>query len=379
MKSGATGRPALGHARRARPAGRASWVVGVEVGASVLRASVFNRQWDLLGKMKLSTKRERGAAAVIDRLERCVRYAVDEADLRFSGIAAVGVALPEGDANILGPTPEAARLQLARRLGRPVVIGDFRCLASTAVGRLEREARSGGLAVVFPGAAPGACLLAGTREPWCLRLPTKAAPAVAPTPRRRRTLTARPGFERFRPRDFRKAIRRGDPVARRFLLESVDAAAGAVAPRVAQGEVGTLILAGGAVDENKEDAIAAARARLAKDLGAAIAGRVRVQISELGDQAALIGAAMTARSRVDAARPPSVAHRARLRVRPSSPRGAGRQPVRFRLLNPDRPSGRPRPTGALRNVRTELSAPIRTSRTRRKLLRRSRNGRPRPV
>ena len=68
--------------------------VGVDVGPLVIRAEVYSGTFDLLGKMKLSAKPERGLASTVERIERCVRYAADECDLSLETIDAIGVGLP---------------------------------------------------------------------------------------------------------------------------------------------------------------------------------------------------------------------------------------------------------------------------------------------
>ena len=70
------------------------FLVGVEVGPSIIRAGVFDLNHQLLGKTKITTRKERGPADVIERIVKCIRYAVDECDLSISQILKVGVAVP---------------------------------------------------------------------------------------------------------------------------------------------------------------------------------------------------------------------------------------------------------------------------------------------
>src|SRR6185436_643978 len=69
-------------------------VVGVDLGGTKILAGVFNAQLKCLARQKMTTKAERGPDAVIDRVERCVRDAVDEADLTLKQIRGLGLGSP---------------------------------------------------------------------------------------------------------------------------------------------------------------------------------------------------------------------------------------------------------------------------------------------
>ena len=55
--------------------------VGVDMGGTKVLAGVFDTQLRLIGTEKVSTKSERGVEAVLERINRVVRDAVDECDL----------------------------------------------------------------------------------------------------------------------------------------------------------------------------------------------------------------------------------------------------------------------------------------------------------
>lgn len=57
-------------------------LVGVDLGGTKILAGVFTPQVKLLQSTKISTKPGRGFDAVVERIARCVRDAVDEADMR---------------------------------------------------------------------------------------------------------------------------------------------------------------------------------------------------------------------------------------------------------------------------------------------------------
>src|SRR5688572_28253667 len=68
----------------------AEYVVGVDVGGTKIYAGVFTSGVECVGTARLSTKRDRGAEAVIERIARCVRDAVDECDLSLNQVRGVG-------------------------------------------------------------------------------------------------------------------------------------------------------------------------------------------------------------------------------------------------------------------------------------------------
>ena len=74
--------------------GKPNYVIGVDLGGTKIQAGVFDGRLSLAGRAKFSTKAQRGPAAVIDRIARCVKDAVDECDLDFKCVRAVGVGAP---------------------------------------------------------------------------------------------------------------------------------------------------------------------------------------------------------------------------------------------------------------------------------------------
>src|SRR5262252_9989886 len=74
--------------------GKTEYVVGVDLGGTKILAVIFNTSYDSIGTAKVSTKAQRGVEPVIGRIERCIRDAVDEADLTMKQIAGVGIGAP---------------------------------------------------------------------------------------------------------------------------------------------------------------------------------------------------------------------------------------------------------------------------------------------
>lgn len=70
------------------------YFVGVDFGATKIRAGVFDHALRCVGMAKVRTKGYRGTDAVIERIARCAQYAVDEADVDLKKVRGVGVGAP---------------------------------------------------------------------------------------------------------------------------------------------------------------------------------------------------------------------------------------------------------------------------------------------
>lgn len=107
-------------------------LIGVDFGGTKLLAGVFDPQLRLLGTEKISTKAERGVDAVLDRIARVVREAVDECDLtlkqvRGIGIGAAGAVDPAAGKVLFAPNlPKWENIplkkELEKRLDVPVFV-----------------------------------------------------------------------------------------------------------------------------------------------------------------------------------------------------------------------------------------------------------------
>ncbi|NUN62948.1 MAG: ROK family protein [Burkholderiaceae bacterium] len=74
--------------------GKATHLVGVDLGGTKILAGVFDPQFECLARIKISTKPERGPEGVIERVARCVRDVVDESDLTMKQIRGIGIGAP---------------------------------------------------------------------------------------------------------------------------------------------------------------------------------------------------------------------------------------------------------------------------------------------
>src|SRR5256714_4604222 len=115
----------------AETASKADYVVGVDIGGTKIYAGVFNSSLECVGTARVSTKAQRGAEAVIERIVRCVHDAVDECDLAFQQIKAIGVGAPGAVDTETGRVIFAPNLEwkdvplkklLEKQLGAPVLL-----------------------------------------------------------------------------------------------------------------------------------------------------------------------------------------------------------------------------------------------------------------
>lgn len=87
------------------------YVVGVDMGGTKILAAVINAKGEIIQQAKRATKPKKGPDGVIRRIERCIREAIDRAELKPSQIRAIGIGSP-------GPLdPETGVIIFAPNLG----------------------------------------------------------------------------------------------------------------------------------------------------------------------------------------------------------------------------------------------------------------------
>ncbi len=70
------------------------YVVGVDMGGTKILAAVINARGEIVQQAKTATKPKKGPDAVIERIARCIREAIDGAELNPSQIRAIGIGSP---------------------------------------------------------------------------------------------------------------------------------------------------------------------------------------------------------------------------------------------------------------------------------------------
>jgi glucokinase len=279
--------------------------IGVEVGPAIIRAGVFSESLRWIGKTKFSTKVERGALAVIERVAKCIHYAVDECDLSMNRIRAIGVGLPgrvdpetsrveSAPALMWGQVPLGRELE--ERLHLPTFAGNVHALGTLGIHVQEAKAAPRRFAALFLGAEIGGGVIVDDEICDLSALPIRAPLCEAPQLNVFRTL---PGaeFRHWRSRDFRKALRKGQPAVAEFIRE-IAARTGQIAAGLVE-RFGPEVVAigGGILDEMREEILRIAEASLRQALDAGQELDVTLLPSGLGDLAGVTGAAVWAARR----------------------------------------------------------------------------------
>jgi len=147
---------------------KAEYLVGVDLGGTKILAGVFTNSLKCIGRSKMSTKTERGAAAVVERVAHCVQDAVDECDLdikqvRGVGIGAPGSVDPENGkvmfAGNLGWKDVSLKKELEKQLQLPVFLQNDCNICTLGVHEVELEAKPRNMIGIFLGTGIGGGLI----------------------------------------------------------------------------------------------------------------------------------------------------------------------------------------------------------------------------
>src|SRR6266436_8969551 len=142
-----------------------NYVVGIDLGGTKILAGLFNGSLECIGTAKVSTKAQRGMETVITRIERCVRDAVDEADLSLKQIAGVGIGAPgavdfEAGNVIFAPNLDGwkdvpLKKELEKHLGLPVFVENDATIAVLGVHVAELKSKPKNVLGIFVGTGIG--------------------------------------------------------------------------------------------------------------------------------------------------------------------------------------------------------------------------------
>jgi len=316
-----------------------SHLVGVDLGGTKILAGVFDTKLEPVGSTKITTKAQRGADAVIERIARCVLDAVDECDLTMKQIRAVGIGAPgtvdpeHGEvifAPNLGWKNVAVVKELEKRLDVPVFLeNDCKaCMLGVYVQELKSKPRDvlgifigtgigGGLIIngeLYAGANHTAgelghmvidvngpkcnCGNKGCFEVFSSRLALFRNIEAAIKDGKQTVLTDMLGkdLKGLRSGDIRKAIRRGDKVVEKIVEEAAEYAGLAVGNLVNLLNPEMVVMGGGVIealtDEMMPTIVKSAKAHIMSGNG-----KVDIIASKLGDNAGITGGAVLAREK----------------------------------------------------------------------------------
>ena len=145
------------------------YLLGVDLGGTKILTGVFDAKLDLQGTAKVSTKAGRGVDAVIGRIARCVKEAVDECDLKLAQVRGLGVGAPgavdtETGRVIFAPNlPDWKDIPLQKALEKeldvPVFLGNDCNVCTLGVFEKEFKAKPKHLLGIFIGTGIGGGLI----------------------------------------------------------------------------------------------------------------------------------------------------------------------------------------------------------------------------
>jgi len=322
----------------AEGATKGDFYVGVDLGGTKILAGVFDPQLNCLGRNKISTKSERGADEVIDRIARCVRDAVDECDLDVKQLRGVGVGAPGAIDVSSGRVIFAPNLQwqnvplkkmLEKDLDVPVSIENDGNSAMLGVYETELQSKPRHVIGIFIGTGIGGGIIVdgklysgynGTAGeighmvievggPKCNCGNQGCFEALASRTAIFRKITAAvkdgqktlltdmlgPELNDLRSGDLRKAIRKGDSFVEKVVEEAAEYTGIAVANFINIFNPQTIVLGGGVIDALGDEMMAII-VETAEDYAMSGTSKgIEIVASKTGDDAGIIGAAVLAR------------------------------------------------------------------------------------
>jgi glucokinase len=320
-------------------ANKSDYVIGVDLGGTKILSGLFDSTQGCIGTAKVSTKSQRGVDAVIERIDRCVRDAVDEADLSLKQVAAVGIGAPGAvDFNngtvIFAPNMDGwkdvpLKKELEKHLEVPVFVENDANIAVLGVHVVELKSKPRNVVGIFVGTGIGGGLIIngqlyrGTNHtageighmvvdvngPKCgcgnkgcfeavasrTAIFQRIKAGVKAGEKTLLTEMLGTGLDDLRSGDLRKAIRRGDKFAAKVVEEVAEYIGIGVANLVNILGPDVVVLGGGVI-EALADEMMSVITKTAKEhaMPGTLKG-VDIVASKLGDSAGITGAAVLAR------------------------------------------------------------------------------------
>jgi glucokinase len=323
----------------AEPSTKAEYVVGVDLGGTKILAGIFHNSLECIGTAKVSTKSQRGVQSVIERIDRCVRDAADEADLTMKQIAGVGIGAPgavdqESGTVIFAPNLEAwkdvpLKKEMEKELGVPVFVENDANIAVLGVHVAELKSKPKSVVGIFVGTGIGGGLIingelyggfnhtageighmvlevngpkCGCGNKGCFEaLASRTAifqrikAGVKSGEKTLLTEMLGDGLDDLRSGDLRKAIRRGDKFVAKIVADAAEYIGIGVSNLV--NVLGPeVVVLGGGVMEALQDEMMSIITKTAKEhaMPGTLKG-VEIVPSKLGDMAGITGAAALAK------------------------------------------------------------------------------------
>jgi glucokinase len=318
-------------------------LIGVDLGGTKILAGVFTPQLKLLQTAKLTTKSSRGFDAVVDRIARCVRDAVDEADLSLKQIKAIGIGAPgavdpDSGEVIFAPNLDwkdaPLKKELEKLLDVPVFAENDTNLCTLGVHEVELKGKPRNMIGVFLGTGIGGGIVldgklyggfnrtagevghmviqvggpvCGCGNKGCFEALASRTAIFRQVQQHikdgeKTILTEMLGdnLEDMKSGDLRKAIKRGDKLVEKIVEEAAEYTGIAIANLINIFNPEVVVLGGGVIDA-LEDEMMAIIVETAFDY--AMPGTtkgIEIIASKLGDHAGITGGAVLAKQRFKA-------------------------------------------------------------------------------
>jgi glucokinase len=315
--------------------------VGVDLGGTKILAGVFTPQLKLLQTAKLSTKSGRGFDSVVDRIARCVRDAVDEADMNLKQVRAIGIGAPGAINPDNGEVIFAPNLQwkdaplkkdLEKLLEVPVFVENDCNACTLGVHEVELKGKPKNLLGIFLGTGIGGGLMldgklhrgfngtagelghmvllvggpkCGCGNNGCFEALASRTAIFREIQQRvkdgqKTALTDMLGGDLtdLKSGDLRKAIRKGDKLVERVVEDAAEYTGIAVANLINIFNPEVVVLGGGVIDALEDEMMAII---VETALDSAMPGTtkgIEILASNLGDNAGITGGAVLARHRM---------------------------------------------------------------------------------
>lgn len=318
--------------------GSKDYVMGVDLGGTKILAGVFDDKLECLGRVKKSTKADRGADAVADRVAATVLEAIDECDLhprqiRGVGVGAPGACDPETGTVIFAPNLAwknfPLKKELEKRLDIPVFIENDCNLQTLGVYEKELKGKPRHLVGIFLGTGIGAgiildgrlfsgfnrtageighmvlevggpkcgCGNKGCFEALASRTAILKRLEAAVKDGQKTVLTEMLGsdLDDLRSGDLRKALKRGDKLVEKVVEEAAEYTGIAVANVINLLNPEVIVVGGGVIDALEDDMLAII-IETARDYAMnGTASGIEILASKLGDETGITGGAVLAR------------------------------------------------------------------------------------
>lgn len=323
------------------PTNKTEYIIGVDLGGTKILAGIFTPTLKCLGKVKLSTKAERGPEAVLDRVARCVRDAIDECDLDLKQCQGIGIGAPgavDFDAGRiifapnLGWKDTPVKKELEKRLEVPVFLENDCNVCTLGVHEKEFGGKPRHMIGIFVGTGIGGGIIldgklysganhtageighmvlqvdgpkCGCGNKGCLEALASRTGIfnrilAAVKDGQKTTLTEMLGdkLDNLKSGDLRKAIRRGDKFVERVVEDASEYIGIALGNLINLFNPELIVLGGGVIDA-LEDEMLSVITEVAHDYAFTGSDKdLDIVPSKLGDDAGITGAAVLVRKQL---------------------------------------------------------------------------------